>query len=258
MKFVRFEYNGNVFLGVVNKEQVIVLDGSPFEAYEETRTRYPLSAVRLLPPVSPTKIVCVGLNYREHIEELGSDIPEKPSVFLKPPSSLIGHDDAIIYPRNAERVDYEGELAVVIKEKMKDVPEQEVLEYVLGCACFNDVTERTLVMKDRRFLTIAKGFDTFSSLGPYVVTGLDPNNLEIQTYLNGTLMQHDNTENCIFSVQHILNYVSQCMTLFPGDIVATGTPKGVSPMKPGDVIEVEIAGIGRLRNKVKGAEVNPA
>jgi 2-keto-4-pentenoate hydratase/2-oxohepta-3-ene-1,7-dioic acid hydratase in catechol pathway len=254
MKFARFEHKGNVFLGTLKGEEITLLDGSPFDRYEETETIYPLSEVKLLPPVIPTKIVCIGLNYREHIEEIGASIPEEPSIFLKPPSSLVGHEDVIIYPPRAERVDYEGELAVVIREELKGVPEDAILQYVLGFSCFNDVTERALVMKDQRFLTIAKGFDTFSSLGPYVVTGLDPNNLTVKTYMNGKLMQDDNTRNCIFSVQQILHYISQCMTLYPGDIVTTGTPRGVAPMKPGDVVEVEVEGVGRLRNTVRAAE----
>jgi 2-keto-4-pentenoate hydratase/2-oxohepta-3-ene-1,7-dioic acid hydratase in catechol pathway len=253
MKFARFEYDRNVFLGMVKGEEITVLNGSLFDSYEETTAHYPLSDVKLLPPVIPTKIVCIGRNYRGHIEEIGAEVPEEPEVFLKPPSSLIGHEDAIIYPRSAERVDYEGELAVVIKDKMKDVPEGETLNYVLGCSCFNDVTERALVVKDPFLLIVAKGFDTFSSFGPYIVTDLDPNNLEVKTYLNGKLMQHDNTMSWVFSIQRILHYVSQCMTLYPGDIVTTGTPKGVAPMKPGDVVEVEIEGIGRLRNTVKAA-----
>ena len=253
MKFTRFEYQGNALLGMVKGEEITVLDGSLFEGYEETKTHYSLSDIRLLPPVIPTKIICVGLNYRGHIQEIGVDVPEKPSVFLKPLTSLIGHGDAIIYPRNAERVDYEGELAVVIRDKMKDIPEDQALQYVLGCSCFNDITERALVMKDRRFLTISKGFDTFGAFGPYVVTDLNPDNLEVKTYLNGKLKQHDNTGNCIFTVQYILSYLSQCMTLFPGDIVSTGTPKGIGPMRPGDVVEVEIGGVGKLRNTVKAA-----
>lgn len=253
MKFARFEYEGEVSLGMVKAEEITVLDGSLFDRYEETEARYPLSDVKLLPPVLPTKIVCIGRNYRGHIEEIGAEVPEDPEMFLKPPSSLIGHEDAIIYPRNAQRVDYEGELAVVIKDKMKDVPEDEALRYVLGCSCFNDVTERDLVMKDLSLLTVAKGFDTFSPFGPYVVIGLNPNNLDVKTYLNGKLMQDDNTKNWVFSIQQILHYASQCMTLYPGDIVITGTPKGVAPMKPGDVVEVEIEGIGKLRNTVKAA-----
>jgi len=257
MKFARFEHKGEMYPGVVKEEEIVVLDGSPFDRYEETGTSYPLSDVKLLPPVVPSKIVCIGLNYREHIEELGARIPEKPHYFLKPPSSLIGHEDAIVYPRMAERVDYEGELAVVIRDTMKDVPENDTLKYILGCSCFNDVTERSFVAKDPLLLTLAKGFDTFSAFGPCVATELDPDNLEVKTYLNGKLMQHDNTKNCVFSVRYLLHYLSQCMTLYPGDIVSTGTPRGVAPMKPGDMVEVEVEGIGRLRNTVKAADKAP-
>lgn len=251
MKFARFEYKGDVSLGMVKKEEVVVLDGSLFDIYKETAVHCRLANVKLLPPVIPTKIVCIGLNYRGHIEEIGARLPEKPHFFLKPPSSLIGHEDAIILPQGAERVDYEGELAVVIKDKMKDVPEGETLDHVLGYSCFNDVTERAIVSKNIADLILAKGFDTFSAFGPYLVTNLDPNNLEVKTYLNGKLMQHDNTRNSVFSVQHILNYLSQCMTLYPGDVVITGTPKGIGPMNPGDVVEVEVEGVGRLRNTVR-------
>lgn len=251
MKFARFEYKGDVSLGMVKEEEVVVLDGSLFDTYRETAVHCRLANVKVLPPVIPTKIVCIGLNYRGHIEEIGARLPEKPHFFLKPPSSLIGHEDAIILPRDAKRVDYEGELAVVIKDKMKDVPEDETLHHVLGYSCFNDVTERAIVSKNIADLILAKGFDTFSAFGPYLVTNLDPNNLEVKTYLNGKLMQHDNTRNSVFSVQHILNYLSQCMTLYPGDVVITGTPKGIGPMNPGDVVEVEVEGVGRLRNTVR-------
>jgi len=250
MKFARFEYGGSVSFGMVKEEEIIVLDGSPLDTYKETGTRYAMSDVTLLPPAVPTKIVCIGLNFRGHIEEVGAKVPERPHFFLKPPSSLIGHEDAIIFPRSAERVDYEGELAVVVKEKMKDVPEDEALRHIVGCSCFNDVTERAIVFNNIADLALAKGFDTFSACGPYLVSDLDPNNLEVKTYLNGELMQHDNTKNCVFTVQHILSYLSQCMTLFPGDIVIMGTPKGIAPMKPGDVVEVEVEGVGRLRNTV--------
>jgi 2-keto-4-pentenoate hydratase/2-oxohepta-3-ene-1,7-dioic acid hydratase in catechol pathway len=250
MKFARFEYKEDISLGVVKEEEVVVLDGSLFDTYKETDTHYKLSDVKLLPPVMPTKIVCIGLNYRGHIEEIGAKVPERPQFFLKPPSSLIGHGDAIIFPRGAERVDYEGELAIVIKDKMKDTPEDETLDHILGYSCFNDVTERAIVMKNIADLILAKGFDTFSAFGPYLATNLDPNNLELKTYLNGRLMQHDNTKNSVFSVQQILNYLSQCMTLYQGDVVITGTPKGIGPMKPGNVVEVEVEGVGRLRNTV--------
>jgi 2-keto-4-pentenoate hydratase/2-oxohepta-3-ene-1,7-dioic acid hydratase in catechol pathway len=251
MKLARFEYKGDISLGMVKEEEVVVLDGSLLDTYKETDTHYKLADVKLLPPVIPTKIVCIGLNYRGHIEEIRATVPERPQFFLKPPSSLIGHGDEIIFPPGAERVDYEGELAIVIKDKTKDTPEHETLNHVLGYSCFNDVTERAIVMKNIADLILAKGFDTFSALGPYLVTDLDPNNLELKTYLNGRLMQHDNTKNSVFSVQQILNYLSQCMTLYPGDIVSTGTPKGVGPMKPGDVVQVEVEGIGRLRNTAR-------
>ena len=251
MKLARFEYEDNVSFGVVREEKVVLLNGSPLDSYEETGVCHPLADVKLLPPVVPTKIVCIGMNYREHIEEIGAEVPTKPMFFLKPPSSLIGYEDDIIIPRGAERVDYEGELAVIIKEKMKDVPEGETLDHVVGYSCFNDVTERAIAMKNMANLTLAKGFDTFGVFGPYLVTGLDPDNLEVRTYLNERLVQHDNTRNCVFSTQQILSYLSQCMTLYPGDIVSTGTPKGIAPMKPGDIVEVEVEGIGRLRNTVR-------
>jgi len=254
MRFARFEYEGNISFGMVQEEEIIIPDGSLFDTNRETGTHYALSDVKLLPPVIPTKIVCIGRNYRGHIEEIGAKVPERPHFFLKPPSSLVGHEDAIIFPRGAERVDYEGELAVLIKEKMKDVPEDEALNHVLGYSCFNDVTERAILSKDIADLILAKGFDTFSALGPYLATDLDPNNLEVKTYLNGKLMQHDNTKNCVFRVQHTLHYLSQCMTLYPGDIVSTGTPEGIASMRPGDVIEVEVEGVGMLRNTVRSQD----
>jgi 2-keto-4-pentenoate hydratase/2-oxohepta-3-ene-1,7-dioic acid hydratase in catechol pathway len=251
MKLARFEYEDTVSFGIVREQTVVLLNGSPLDTYEETPVCHPLADVKLLPPVVPTKIVCIGMNYREHIKEIGAEVPTKPMFFLKPPSSLIGHEDDIIIPRGAERVDYEGELAVIIKEKMKDVPEDEALSHVAGYSCFNDVTERAIAMKGMANLTLAKGFDTFSVFGPYLVTGLDPDNLEVRTYLNGGLVQHDNTRNCVFSAQQILSYLSQCMTLYPGDLVSTGTPKGIAPMNPGDIVEVEVEGIGRLRNTLR-------
>jgi 2-keto-4-pentenoate hydratase/2-oxohepta-3-ene-1,7-dioic acid hydratase in catechol pathway len=254
MKYARFEHEGNELYGIVKQEEILGVDGSIFDKYEETGVRYPISAVKLLPPVVPTKIVCIGQNYLEHIKEIGATPPEKPLYFLKPPSSLIGPEGDIIYPRNADRVDYEGELAVVIKKKMKDVPELETKKYVLGYSCFNDVTERALVGKDPFNLTIAKSFDTFSAFGPYIVTDIDPDNVQLKTYLNGELKQDDNTKNCVFNVKYLLHYLSECLTLCPGDIVITGTPKGIAPMNPGDLVEVEIEGIGKLSNRVKAAD----
>jgi len=254
MKFARFEHDGNERFGIVAKEEILGLEGSIFGDYKETGVRYPISAVKLLPPVVPPKIVCIGQNYLEHIKEIGVTPPVKPLYFLKPPSSLIGPGDDIIYPRIADRVDYEGELAIVVKKTMKDVPEHETKNFVLGYSCFNDVTERALAAADPFNLSISKGFDTFSSLGPYIVTDIDPDSVQLKTYLNGELKQNDNTKKCKFSVPYILHYLSECITLCPGDIVTTGTPKGIAPMKPGDLVEVEIEGIGRLANGVKAAD----
>jgi 2-keto-4-pentenoate hydratase/2-oxohepta-3-ene-1,7-dioic acid hydratase in catechol pathway len=178
-------------------------------------------------------------------------VPKEPIIFLKPPSCLIGHEHPIIYPQAAKRVDFEGELALVIKHRMKNVNEIDTLNYVLGYSCFNDVTERNMVGNNPHLLSLSKGFDTFGPFGPYIVTDLDPNHLMLKTYLNGELKQQDNTKNCVFSIQQVLSYISRYMTLLPGDIVSTGTPRGIAPMKPGDTVEVEIENIGSLRNIVQ-------
>jgi 2-keto-4-pentenoate hydratase/2-oxohepta-3-ene-1,7-dioic acid hydratase in catechol pathway len=251
MKLARFEHNGNVHQGMVEAEELRVIEGSFWNQFEVTQETYPGSEVRFLPPALPSKIVCVGQNYLEHIEELGVPVPGKPVIFFKPPSCLIGHEHPIIYPRQAKRVDYEGELAIVVKREMKNVNEAEALNYVLGYGCFNDVTERNMVESSPFLLDLAKGIDTFGACGPYIVTDLDPNRLELKTFLNGELKQHDNTRNCVFSIQRILSYISSYITLFPGDIVTSGTPKGIAPMQPGDTVEVEIEGIGCLRNSVQ-------
>jgi 2-keto-4-pentenoate hydratase/2-oxohepta-3-ene-1,7-dioic acid hydratase in catechol pathway len=250
MKLVRFEYQGKIFSGAVDGERIEVIQGTLFDTFKRTGEVFNLPEVKLLPPVSPTKIICVAHNYRGLIEQIGEVFPDKPVFFLKPPSSLIAHGETIIYPPGAQRVIFEGELAVVIRDEMRDVSEKEALKHILGYSCFNDVTERAVIEESFHYLSLGKGFDTFGPMGPYVVTNLDPNDLEISTYLNGELMQHDRTSKCIFSVAFILHYLSQVMTLYPGDIVSTGTPEGVAPMKPGDVVEVDIEGIGKLRNSI--------
>jgi 2-keto-4-pentenoate hydratase/2-oxohepta-3-ene-1,7-dioic acid hydratase in catechol pathway len=184
-------------------------------------------------------------------KEIGATPPEKPLWFLKPPSALIGPGDPIIFPRMANRVDYEGELAIVIKTTMKNVNRNDALKYVLGYSCFNDVTERKLAPANPFNLAIAKSFDTFAALGPYIETELDPDHVQLKTYLNGKLMQDDNTSSCVFDAAYLLEYLSHCLTLFPGDVISTGTPKGIAPMSPGDVVDVEIEGIGKLSNPVE-------
>jgi 2-keto-4-pentenoate hydratase/2-oxohepta-3-ene-1,7-dioic acid hydratase in catechol pathway len=254
MKIARYSHKDRIQFGRVEDQMLRMLKGDIFGECQETNTLVPISEVTILTPTVPTKIVCVGQNYRGHIQELGVPIPKEPVIFLKPPSCLISNGEAIVYPAFANRVDYEGELAVVIKEKMTRVSEDQVLTHVLGFSCFNDITERDMAGRDPFLLTLAKSFDTFGAFGPYVVTGLDPNHLELKTYLNGQLRQQDNTKNCVFSVSRILSFITRHITLYPGDVVITGTPKGIAPMKSGDVVEVAIEGIGKLTNPVVGAE----
>jgi len=249
MKFARFMHQGNVSYGIVDDPWIRVIDRPFYDEYRETGETVDLSAVKLLPPTVPSKIVCIGLNYIGHIEEAGEKIPEEPLFFFKPPSCLIGNGDPIVYPKTAQKISYEGELAVVVKDRIKDVAEGDALKHILGCAVFNDVTERRYSKKPET-LSLAKGFDTFGPYGPFVVTDLDPENLVLKTFLNGSLVQHDNTHNCIFSVSKVISYLTECMTLYPGDVVITGTPKGIVLMQPGDVVEIIIEGIGTLRNEV--------
>jgi 2-keto-4-pentenoate hydratase/2-oxohepta-3-ene-1,7-dioic acid hydratase in catechol pathway len=250
MKFVRYQVSGKTSFGILEDDTIQEILGSIFGDFKTTSVKYKVSQVRLLPPVEPTKILCVGLNFRDHIEELGDKVPEYPSHFLKPLTTVIGPDDPILYPRVASRVDYEGELAVVIKDRIKDVSLDKALDHVLGYTCFNDITERELARKQGQ-LTRAKGFDTFASFGPCIATGLDPAKLTVQTYLNGKLVQEGRTENLIFSIPFLVHYLSQCMTFLPGDLISTGTPRGVGPLKLGDIVEVTIKGIGTLRNSVQ-------
>jgi 2-keto-4-pentenoate hydratase/2-oxohepta-3-ene-1,7-dioic acid hydratase in catechol pathway len=191
----------------------------------------------------------LGLNYHSHAEELKLPIPANPLLFLKPSTSVIGPEDDIVYPDSSERVDYEAELAVVIKAKAYRVPQDGALDYVLGYTCFNDVTARDLQKKDVQW-TRAKSFDTFAAIGPHIETELDPGNVNLEAYLNGELKQGGNTSDLIFPVPELVSFISHIMTLLPGDIIATGTPSGIGPMKPGDTVEIKVAGIGTLRNRV--------
>jgi len=251
MKLARCEYQGKIYPGVVRGETLSVIDRPFHEDYRETGMSLDLAKVRLLPPVVPSKFVCVGQNYIEHIKEIGVPIPEKPIWFLKPTSSLIGPGDSILFPRTASRVDYEGELAIVIKTTMKNVKREDALKYVQGYCCFNDVTERKLAAANPFYLAMSKSFDTFAALGPWIETELDPDRLQVKTTLNGKLMQDDNTSGCVFSVPYLLEYISHFLTLLPGDVISTGTPVGIAAMNPGDVVEVEIEGIGKLTNRVE-------
>jgi 2-keto-4-pentenoate hydratase/2-oxohepta-3-ene-1,7-dioic acid hydratase in catechol pathway len=200
-------------------------------------------------PCEPTKIIAMGLNYHTHARELGMPLPNSPLTFLKPSTAVIGSGENIVYPSASHRVDYEGELAVVIKKPAWRVRVEDALDYVFGYACFNDVTARDLQNTDAQW-TRAKGFDTFAAIGPWIETDLNPDNLSLETYLNGKLKQRGNTSDLIYSIPEIINFISNVMSLLPGDIIATGTPSGVGPMYPGDTVEVRIPTVGTLRNFV--------
>ena len=193
--------------------------------------------------------MAVGLNYRDHAEEVKLEIPKEPVLFLKPPTSAIGPGEGIVYPKMSKRLDYEGELAIVIGKQAKAVPEEKAKEYILGYSCLNDVTARDLQPKTGQW-TLSKSFDTFAPIGPWIVTDIDPHQLEISTYLNGERKQHSNTRNLIFSPEKLVSFISEVMTLLPGDVIATGTPSGIGRMAVGDKVEVVIEGIGTLVNVV--------
>jgi 2-keto-4-pentenoate hydratase/2-oxohepta-3-ene-1,7-dioic acid hydratase in catechol pathway len=200
--------------------------------------------------VNPTKILCIGRNYADHAKELGNDVPAEPLAFLKPPSALIADGDAIVLPAASQRVDYEGELCLVVGKRCKDVAEADALGIIGGYTILNDVTARDLQKTDGQW-TRAKGFDTFAPCGPVIVKDLDPTDLELKTVLNGQVVQHGRTSQLIFPIPRLIAYLSGIMTLEPGDLISTGTPSGVGPMKGGDVVEVWIEGIGTLRNPVR-------
>ena len=206
--------------------------------------------MKLEEPIRPSKIVCVGRNYREHAAELGNKMPDEPLLFLKAPSAIISSDEEIVLPRASQQVEHEGELGVVIGRVARNIPsDEDPLSYVLGYTCVNDVTARDLQRKDVQF-TRGKSFDTFCPVGPWIETDIDPANVEVQTRLNGEVKQKGNTADMAFPVAFLIRYISEIMTLYPGDLIATGTPAGVSRMKHGDTVEVEVTGIGILRNSI--------
>jgi len=210
-----------------------------------------LRQVRLVAPVTPSKIVCVGRNYREHAAELGNKMPEEPLLFLKAPSAVIGTDEVIQLPPQSAQVEHEGELGVVIGRTAYQIRSDEnPLDFVLGYTCVNDVTARDLQRKDVQF-TRGKSFDTFCPVGPVIDTDIDPLNVSVITRLNGEVKQLGSTSDMAFPVPFLIKYIADIMTLYPGDLIATGTPAGVSRMQPGDVVEVEVGGIGVLRNQIQ-------
>lgn len=254
MKIARFSHEGAINFGIVDDEELVVIDGDPmFQGFETTGERVPLSAATLLAPVIPrSKIVAVGKNYREHVAEMGgTEPPAAPLLFLKPNTSIIGPGDAIVRPPQSERVDYEGELAVVVGKIAKNVPASDALSIVFGYTIANDVTARDLQAKDGQW-TRAKGFDTFCPVGPLIETDYSAD-AQLTTRVNGEVKQSGRLSEMVHGIPEIIEYASSAFTLLPGDLILTGTPSGVGPVVAGDVVEVEIEGIGVLRNPVKDA-----
>lgn len=252
MRIVRYERKGRIHWGVLDsKDSEYVREGVGdfLGDWGLTKKTYRTDSVKILVPVLPSKVVALGLNYRDHAEELNLPIPEDPMIFLKPSTAVIGHGEPIIYPKMAGRVDYEAELGIVIGKKAKEIPPENAQEFILGYTCVNDVTARDLQAKDVQY-TRAKGFDTFCPLGPCIHTSIDPSNLKVEAYLNGKLVQSSSTSNLIFGVLELVSFVSHVMTLLPGDVISTGTPGGIGPMQPGDIIEIRVEGIGSLVNPV--------
>ena len=249
MRIVRFREGSDICYGIIEGSLVSELQGDIFAQHEFTEKKYPMEELEILAPCQPTKIVALGLNYRSHAEELKMKLPEEPLLFLKPSTSVIGPNKNIVYPSMSHRIDYEAELGVVIGRETKSISEDKAKEYILGYTCFNDVTARDLQGKDKQF-TRSKGFDTFAPMGPWIETELDPCNLKVESYLNGELKQSGTTADLVFSVFHLVSFISKVMTLLPGDIIATGTPAGIGPMKVGDTIEIVVEGIGTLKNEV--------
>ena len=249
MKIVRFATDAKVRYGILNAESIQCIEGKPYRYIKLSDHYYQLSDVKLLSPCTPSKIVALGLNYRSHAKEVKAHLPSVPLIFIKPSTAMIGPEDNIVHPSTSQRVDYEGELGVVIKKSAWKVLEEDVPDYILGYTCFNDVTARDLQYEDKQW-TRAKSFDTFAAVGPCIETRLDPRNAVVKTYLNGELRQQANTSDLIYTIPELIRFISNVMTLLPGDVIATGTPSGIGPMHPGDTIEIKIEPIGTLRNYV--------
>jgi 2-keto-4-pentenoate hydratase/2-oxohepta-3-ene-1,7-dioic acid hydratase in catechol pathway len=255
MKIGRYERDGTPHVGRLEGDGFVRWTAAPWEGGRETKVRDPMDRVILLAPVTPSKIVCVGLNYREHFAESlsvapGSHLPEEPLLFLKPPSSVIASRQPIRYPPGVTRLDPEAELGVVIGTRARRVAPGQALGHVAGLTCMNDVTARNYQKRDGQW-TRAKGFDTFAPLGPWVAVGLPSDALGIECRVNGRVRQRGHTSDLLFPVETLVSFISHVMTLEPGDVIATGTPAGIAPVEIGDRIEVEVEGIGVLENRVE-------
>jgi 2-keto-4-pentenoate hydratase/2-oxohepta-3-ene-1,7-dioic acid hydratase in catechol pathway len=249
MQIVRFRAAGKTRYGALEGSAVVEYSGTPWSVFKRGRRRYQFKQVVLLAPVVPSKIVAVGLNYRDHAAEMGAPIPEELRIFLKPVTALIGPDDPIVLPPQSARVEHEAELAVIVKKRCRNVPVARVREYVLGYTCLNDVTARDIQARDRG-PTRAKAFDTFCPLGPCIATDIEPNAVTVEAFVNGVVRQSGSTKDFVFPVEDVVAHISEIMTLLPGDVIATGTPAGVGPLNAGDRVEIRIDGVGALKNPV--------
>ena len=254
MKFIRYKTKTNdTKYGVLEEGNLITeITNTPFESFTNTDITHLIDDVSILSPVTPSKIICVGLNYLSHIKEMGLAIPKSPMLFMKPITTLTDPDTPIIYPKIGQKVEYEAELTVVIGKPTRHVSESDALDYVLGYTCGNDVSERVFQMQEMKSgaMLIGKGFDSFCPLGPVIETELDPDNVSVKARLNGEEKQNGNTSDLLFSASKLISYISAAMTLMPGDVILTGTPSGVGPIAHGDTVEIEIPEIGILKNNV--------
>ena len=260
MKFCRFvvvdssaPHSASPLYGLLEGDQVRDISGPPWRSWSEGSRTWPVGEVRLLAPVDPGKIVCVGRNYAAHAAELGNEVPKEPLIFLKPPSAIIGPGEPIVLTPQSQKVEHEGELALVVGRRCAHLKDSEdALSYLLGYSCLNDVTARDLQKSDVQF-TRAKGFDTFCPVGPHIETQLDPTGALVETRVNGVLRQSGSTSLMAYPVVFLVRWISRVMTLFPGDLIATGTPAGVGPLVSGDDVEVSVSGVGVLRNPVQAS-----
>lgn len=252
MKIVRFQHLEQVQYGILEGDQIQVLEGSPYETISPIDKYLSFSQVKILCPVSNPRIFGVGLNYIEHIEESGSSTPVIPLLFMKPSTTAIGMGEDIIYPREANNLHFEAELAVVIGKRARRIRKEDALDSVLGYTCANDISERVIQSSEMAMgsLLIGKGYDTFCPLGPVIATNLDPTALKIGARVNGQERQASSTSDLLFSVAYLIEYMSRAITFLPGDVIITGTPSGVGPIVPGDSIEIYVEGVGVLSNKV--------
>lgn len=251
MRIVRFSKDGRVGFGALeNDDSIKVIDTHPFGEIDFTGDQLRVADVRLVAPVLPSKIIAIGKNYAEHAREMGGEPPAEPVIFSKPSTAVVGPGDAIAYPEKlSSQVDYEGELAVVIGRYCHQVPAARAADVILGYTCANDVTARDLQKRDGQW-TRAKGFDTFCPIGPWIETEADPSDLAVQTRVNGELRQDGRTSQLLHPVPELIEYVSEVMTLLPGDVLLTGTPAGVGPLAVGDEVTVTVEGVGSLTNRV--------